>query len=107
MPVVVRFGGALAVAFVATIAVFWMMQSLISTGGSVTMPTDYGRIQSFVMNEPDDEVQTKDRQPEKPPAPPQEPPQPDMVKPEFNSQNAADLALGALDISADLALDAG
>lgn len=107
MPVVVRFGGALAVAFVATIAVFWMMQSLISTGGSVTMPTDYGRIQSFVMNEPDDDVQTKDRQPEKPPAPPQEPPQPDMVKPEFNSQNAADLALGALDISADLALDAG
>ena len=97
MPVVVRFGGALAVAFVATIAVFWMMQSLISTGGSVTMPTDYGRIQSFVMNEPDDEVQTKDRQPEKPPAPPKEPPQPDMVKPEFNSQNAADLSMGALD----------
>jgi len=107
MPVVARFGAALVVAFAATIAVFWVMQSLITSGGSVTMPTDYGRIQSFVMNEPDEEVQTKERQPQKPPATPKEPPKPDMVKPDFNADSAADLSLGALDISTDLSLDAG
>ena len=33
--VMLRFGAALAVAAAATFAVFWMMQSLISSGGSV------------------------------------------------------------------------
>ena len=107
MPVVVRFTGALLIAFAATIAVFWVMQSLITSGGSVLEAVDYGRIQSFVMNEPEEEVQTKERQPQKPPAIQKEPPKPDMVQPDLSSEGASALALGALDISTDLALDAG
>lgn len=102
-----RFTGALLVAFVATMAVFWMMQTLISSGGSVLEPVDYGRIQSFVMNEPDDEVQTKERQPQKPPVTAKEPPKPDMAKPDFTADGASSMELGALDISTDLSLDAG
>ncbi|MEC8442790.1 MAG: TonB family protein [Pseudomonadota bacterium] len=107
MPMVARLSGAFVLALLATLAVFWVMQSLITSGGSVTMPTDYGRIQSFVMNDPEEEVQTKERQPQKPPVTPKEPPKPDMVKPDFSGDSAADLALGALDISTDLSIDAG
>ena len=67
MPMLTRLGGAFILALAATIAVFWVMQSLIHSGGSVLKPEDFGRIQSFVMNKQDDDVQTKDRQPKKPP----------------------------------------
>ncbi len=107
MQVAVRFGGALLVAFAATIAVFWVMQSLISSGGSVLQPVDYGRIQSFIMNEPEEDVQTKERQPQKPPVAQKEPPKPDMVQPQSAAEGASSLDLGALDISTDLSLDAG
>lgn len=107
MQTAARFSGALLVAFVATMAVFWMMQTLISSGGSVLEPVDYGRIQNFVMNEPDEDVQTKERQPKKPPVTAKEPPKPDMAKPDFTADGASALALGALDISTDLNLDAG
>ncbi|HBS42781.1 MAG TPA: protein TonB [Oceanospirillales bacterium] len=102
-----RLGGAFILALAATIAVFWVMQSLIHSGGSVLKPEDYGRIHSFVMNKQDDDVQTKDRQPKKPPVAPKEPPKPDMVKPELMSSNSSDLFVGALDFATDLALDAG
>jgi protein TonB len=107
MQTAARFSGALLVAFVATMAVFWMMQTLISSGGSVLEPIDYGRIQNFVMNEPDEEVQTKERQPKKPPVTAKEPPKPDMAKPDFAAEGASALALGTLDISTDLSLDTG
>ncbi|MDF1762486.1 MAG: energy transducer TonB [Oleibacter sp.] len=107
MGVLVRFGGALLFAFLATVAVFWVMQSLISSSGSVLAPKDYGRIQNFVMDKPEEDVQTKDRQPRKPPEAPKEPPKVDMVAPEFNAPSASSMALGALDMSTDLALDSG
>lgn len=107
MPMLTRLGGAFILALAATIAVFWVMQSLIHSGGSVLKPEDYGRIQSFVMNKQDDDVQTKDRQPKKPPVAPKEPPKPDMVKPELMSSSSSDLSVGALDFATDLALDAG
>ncbi|MDK2777677.1 MAG: energy transducer TonB [Pseudomonadota bacterium] len=102
-----RFGASLAVAAVATFAVFWMMQSLISTGGSVLNEQDYGKLQSFIMSKPDDDVQTKDRKPKKPPAPPQEPPQPDMPKPDIAKADTSGFDIGGFDLGADLNVDAG
>ncbi|ASP39290.1 protein TonB [Bacterioplanes sanyensis] len=103
----VRFGASLAIAAVATFAVFWVMQSLISSGGSVLNEQDYGRIESFVMQKPDDEVQTKERKPKKPPTPPQEPPKPDMPKPDLAKASTDGFDVGGFDIGADLNVDAG
>ena len=107
MPMLTRLGGAFILALAATVAVFWVMQSLVHSGGSVEMPEDFGRIQSFVMSKQDDDVQTKDRQPKKPPVAPKEPPKPEMITPQIASSSAADLSMGALDFATDLALDAG
>jgi len=102
-----RFAAALAVAGVATFAVFWVMQSLISSGGSVLNEQDFGRIESFVMQKPDDDIQTKERKPKKPPAPPQEPPKPDMPKPDLAQASTDGFDIGGFDIGADLNVDAG
>lgn len=107
MPLLARFGGALVIAFATTILVFWVMQSLITSGGSVNLNDNLERLQSFVMVQPDDEVQTKDRKPKKPPVAPKEPPKPDMVKPDLSSSSSNDLAMGNLEFATDLALDAG
>ncbi|WP_419813402.1 energy transducer TonB [Bacterioplanoides sp.] len=103
----VRFGSALAVAGVATFAVFWVMQSLISSGGSVLNEQDFGRIESFVMQKPDDEVQTKERKPQKPPAPPQEPPKPDLPAPDLAQASTDGFDIGGFEIGSDLNVDAG
>lgn len=103
----VRFGSALLVAGVATFAVFWVMQSLISSGGSVLNEKDFGRIESFVMQKPDDEIQTKERKPQKPPTPPQEPPKPDMPAPDVAEASTAGFDIGGFEIGADLNVDAG
>jgi len=102
-----RFAAALAVAGVATFAVFWVMQSLISSGGSVLNEQDFGRIESFVMQKPDDDVQTKERKPQKPPAPPKEPPKPDMPKPDLAQASTDGFDIGGFDIGSDLNVDAG
>ena len=103
----VRFGSALAIAGVATFAVFWVMQSLISSGGSVLNEQDFGRIESFVMQKPDDEIQTKERKPQKPPAPPQEPPKPDLPAPDLAQASTDGFDIGGFEIGSDLNVDAG
>lgn len=102
-----RFAAALAIAGVATFAVFWVMQSLISSGGSVLNEQDFGRIESFVMQKPDDDVQTKEHKPQKPPAPPKEPPKPDMPKPDLAQASTDGFDIGGFDIGSDLNVDAG
>lgn len=108
MPVLLRYGAALAVAAVATFGVFWMMQSLISSGGSVLNENDFGRIESFVMAKPDDDVQTKERKPRKPPEAVKEPPKPDMPKPAVaNKASTEGFDMGNFDVATDLGIDAG
>lgn len=102
-----RFGMALAFAAVATFAVFWMMQSLISSGGSVLNETDFGRIENFVMSKPDDDVRTKERKPQKPPVAQKEPPKPDMPKPSVAKASTDGFDIGGFDMGADLNVDAG
>lgn len=102
-----RFCAAFVVAAIATFAVFWMMQSLISSGGSVINDQASERLANFVMETPNDDVQTRQRQPEKPPAPPAPPPTPDLPSPDVNRVSQDSFDIGGFDIGADLNVDAG
>ena len=103
---VTRYGMAVGAAVAVTFTVTLMMQGLISSGGSVLEESDIGRLVEFVHIQQDDDIQTKSRKPNKPPVAPKEPPKPEMAKPDFDAaQNAMDM--GALDIGADLSIDAG
>lgn len=101
-----RFGLAIAAAAAVTFAVALMMQGLISTGGSVLEEDNIGKLVEFVHVQQDEDIQTKDRQPKKPPTPPQEPPKPEMAKPNFD-RSADAMDMGGLDLGADLNVDAG
>jgi protein TonB len=102
-----RWSVALLVAAFATFTVFWMMQGLISSGNSVVNEESFGRLIEFVDVSQDDDVQTKQRKVNKPPTPPVEPPKPDIPKPSIEAQSANTFDMGALDLSADLNIDAG
>jgi len=106
-PFLLRFSGALVAGAVVTFGVFWVMQSLISSGGSVMNDQSTERLESFVMQKPDDEVQTKERKPKKPPVAPKEPPKPDMPKPQVAKASTEGFDIGGFDIGADLNVDAG
>ena len=103
-----RFGMALVVSVVATFAVFWMMQSLVNSGGSVVNDQNHTRIQNFVMSRPDDDVQTKERLPRKPPETMKEPAQPQMPKPDMaRADSSTAMDVGGFEIGTDLSVDAG
>lgn len=101
-----RFGLAIAVAAGVTFCVALMMQGLISSGGSVLEEDNLGKLVEFIHVQQDDEINTKSRQPKKPPTPPQEPPKPEMSKPDFD-RSVSDMDIGGLDLGADLSVDAG
>ncbi|MGK0249389.1 MAG: protein TonB [Oleispira sp.] len=103
----VRWLFAIMVAAVATFAVFWMMQTLISSGNSVVNEESYGRLIEFVDVSQDDDVQTKQRKVNKPPAPPVEPPKPDLPKPSMQAKSANAFDMGSIDLSPDLNIEAG
>jgi len=98
---------ALGAAIAATFAVALMMQGLISSGGSVLQEQNYGKLVEFVHVQQDEEIQTKQRKPNKPPAAPKEPPKPDMPKPSMDMNTSQAMDIGALDIGADLSIDSG
>jgi protein TonB len=102
-----RWVAALLVATFATFTVFWMMQGLISSGNSVVNEESFGRLIEFVDVSQDDDVQTKKHKVNKPPTPPAEPPKPDLPKPSIEAQSANAFNIGAIDLSADLSIDAG
>lgn len=104
---IVRWVIALLIATFATFIVFWMMQGLISSGNSVVNEESFGRLIEFVDVSQDEDVQTKQRKVNKPPTPPAEPPKPDLPKPSMEAQSANAFDIGAIDLSADLNIDAG
>ncbi|HEY9033654.1 MAG TPA: energy transducer TonB [Pseudomonadales bacterium] len=107
MPVLLRIVLAVLVAAAATLGIFWLMQTLISSGGSVVEDNGVGKLVEFVDISRDEDVQTKNRKPQKPPAAPKEPPKPDMPKPAASNDSAGGFDIGAVDIGADLSIDAG
>jgi protein TonB len=103
----VRWPLAILIAMCATFSVFWMMQGLISSGNSVVNEESFGRLIEFVDVSQDEDVQTKQRKVAKPPTPPAEPPKPDLPKPSVEAQSTNAFDIGAIDLSADLNIDAG
>ena len=100
----------LAVAFAATMtfAIFFVMQSLVDSGESAMTEGPEGRVIDFVRMQEPEQVQEKDRKPEKPPKPQEEPPKPDMPKPSLDNPQAGEtLDISAAEIGADINIDAG
>ena len=98
---------ALLIATLATFAVFWMMQGLISSGNSVVNQQSFGRLTSFVDISQDDDVQTKARAVVKPPVAQEEPEIPQMAKASAQDSSANTFDIAGLNMSADLSIDAG
>lgn len=98
---------AVVLAAIVTFLVFWVMQSLITSGSSSELPEDHGRLVGFVDLSKDDDVNTKERQLKKPPTPAQEPQKPELLKPELSDTEISTMDIGAVDMSADLTIDSG
>jgi protein TonB len=103
-----RFLIAIVLAAVVTLGLFFVMQSLIKSGGSALTDAPKGSVLDFVRVKKDESIQKKDRKPKKPPKPQQQPPQieqPQMDSPTADA-NHSGLDFGA-DIAADISLDGG
>lgn len=70
---VIRLGFSTVVGVFVTVALFYLMQWLISSGNSALTENDAGHLVDFVRVKQEQEVETKNRKPKKPP-PPDEPP---------------------------------
>ena len=99
---------ALLLAGAVTLGLFFLMQSLIQSGGSALTDAPKGSVLDFVRVKKEEAVQKKDRKPKKPPKP-KEPPPP-LAQPQMDSPSpdpsASGLDFGA-DVAADVALDGG
>lgn len=93
---------ALVLAACITLGLFFLMQSLIQSGGSALTEPPRGNVLDFVRVKQDEQVAQKDRKPQKPPTP-QEPP-PQMETPQMDA-STPDGQAGGLDFSADIGSD--
>ncbi len=99
---------ALVLSLGITLALFYVMQSLIKSGDSALTDPPRGSVLDFVRVKKEEAVQKKERKPRKPP-PPKEPP-PQMNQPQLDSAtpnsdgNAVDFSA---DVGADVSLDGG
>ena len=81
---------AVLLAAFVTLGLFFLMQSLIQSGGSALTDAPKGSVLDFVRVKKEEAVQKKDRKPKKPPKP-KEPP-PDMAPPQMDAPSP-DLSL--------------
>lgn len=91
-----------------TLALFYLMQSLIASGNTALTDPPKGTVLDYVRVPKEETVQQKENKPRKPP-PPKEPPPP-MEQPQLDSAspNAEGSSLNFAEaISADVALDGG
>lgn len=106
-----RLAIAAIIAVIATFAVFLLMQSLISSGKSVVAEDNVGRLVEFVDMTKQDDLQTKQRKPKKPPVAPTTPPKVDAPKPDLNNlsttNDAGSFVAGDLDINPQMDVDSG
>lgn len=96
-------------ALIITLALYFLMMSLISTAKQTLGDDGERYVVDFVRLKQEEAVQTKDRKPEKPPQP-EEPP-PETVAPEMDApdiaQNAISIAAAPIDKSLDIATGFG
>jgi protein TonB len=99
---------AFVLAAIITLGLFFLMQSLIQSGGSALTEPPRGSVLDFVRVKQDEQIEQKERKPEKPPKP-QEPP-PQMETPQMDSSTPDGQASGldfSADVGSDMALDGG
>lgn len=99
---------ALVLSLGITLVLFYVMQSLIKSGGSALTDPPRGSVLDFVRVKKEEAVQKKERKPRKPP-PPKEPP-PQMNQPQLDSATPNSEGAGmnfAADVGADVALGNG
>ena len=99
---------AFAFSAVVTLGLFFLMQSLIISGGSALTEPPKGSVLDFVRIKQDETVQKKERKPKKPPKP--ETPPPQMQQPQMDSPapDAEGSSMNfAADVAADVSLDGG
>ena len=99
---------AILLAAVVTLGLFFLMQSLIQSGGSALTDAPKGSVLDFVRVKKEEAVQKKDRKPKKPPKPEQPPP--DMAPPQMDAPSpeitTSGMDFGA-DVGAELSLEGG
>ncbi|MGM0525165.1 MAG: energy transducer TonB [Pseudomonadota bacterium] len=79
-----RYLAAILAAAVVTIGLFYLMQSLISSGEGAMSEPARGSVLDFVRTPEQEQVQEKERKPERPPEP-EQPPE-DLPQPQMDSQ---------------------
>lgn len=80
--IAIRFSLAAVAGLIVTLALFFLMQTLIATGEKALTEDNIGSLVDFVRVKQEQDVTTKDRKPKKPP-PPDEPP-PEVPPQNFN-----------------------
>lgn len=95
---------ALVLSGIVTLGLFFLMQSLIKSGGSALTDPPVGSVLDFVRIKQEEQVEKKDRKPKKPPKPEQPPPQ--MQQPQLDSPTPNAEAGFSMDFSADISTDA-
>lgn len=93
---------ALVAAFAITAGLFYLMQSLIAGGEGAMSEPPKGSVLDFVRVKPEEQVQQKERKPQRPPEPEQPPP--DMPQPQMQS-DVADTDASGFDFSAEVQAD--
>jgi len=105
---VARYGAALGLAVIVTLALLWSMQRLIAGGNEVMTEAPRGNVLDFIRLKKEDAIVKKERKPQKPPKPKEPPPQ--MQAPQMQQANpnadAISTSIGA-DIQADTGLASG
>lgn len=99
---------AILLAAFVTLALFFLMQSLIQSGGSALTDAPRGSVLDFVRVKQEEVVQKKDRKPKKPPKPSDPPP--DMAPPQMDAPSPESATSGmdfGADVAADVSLDGG
>lgn len=99
---------AILLAAFITLGLFFLMQSLIQSGGSALTDAPKGSVLDFVRVKKEEAVQKKDKKPKKPPKPEQPPP--DMAPPQMDAPSPESATSGmdfGADVAADISLDGG
>ena len=99
---------SIVLAAIITLSLFLLMQALIKSADQELSEPPVGSVLDFVRLKQEEEAQTKDRKPRKPP-PPKEPPPP-MEQPQMEAANPNNATSGmdfGADVTSDLSLDGG
>lgn len=103
-----RFIIAIFVSAVITLGLFFLMQSLIKSGGSALTEPPKGSVMDFVRVKKEEAVEKKDCKPKKPPQPEEPPPQMETPQMDAPSPDAEGAGMNfAAEVATDVSLDGG